>query len=91
MSLFVDVALRAASMLETHDCPFCGCCRAGGLDFEKLRFCCICCICLKWQNTIIWLDLNIASMLDFLVLKNAVECTSQSLKWTSGAWFAVSR
>ena len=37
------------------------------------------------QNTFICLDLRIGSMLEVLVLKNAVECTSQRLKWTSGA------
>ena len=31
----MDVALRAASTLKKHDLPFCGCCPAGGLDFEK--------------------------------------------------------
>ena len=38
MSLFVDVALRAASILENNDFPFCECCPAGGLDFEKSCF-----------------------------------------------------
>ena len=37
------------------------------------------------QNCLIWLVLSIGSMLVLLVLKNAVECTSQRLKWTSGA------
>ena len=37
------------------------------------------------QNLFICLDLSLGSMLDGLVLKNAVECTSQRLKWTSGA------
>ena len=36
------------------------------------------------QNLFIWLDLSLGSMLERLVLKNAVECTSQHLKWTSG-------
>ena len=35
---FLDVALRAASILKKHDFPFCGCCPAGGLDFEKSHF-----------------------------------------------------
>ena len=54
-------------------------------------------IFLTLQNLIICLDLSLGSMLDSLVLKNAVECTSQRLKWTSGArvmtvvhaWFDV--
>ena len=45
----------------------------------------------------IWAS-GVCCMLKVLVLKNAVECTSQRLKWTSGArvmiivyaWFAVS-
>ena len=37
------------------------------------------------QNVPICLVLSFGSMLDLLVLKNAVECTSQRLKWTSGA------
>ena len=53
--------------------PFCGCCPAGGLDLEKSSFFVFC------------LDLSLGTMLDSLVLKNAVECTSQRLKWTSGA------
>ena len=39
----------------------------------------------KSQNMVICLDLSLGSMLEVLVLKNAVECTSQRLKWTSGA------
>ena len=42
-------------------------------------------IFLTLQNLIICLDLSLGSMLEVLVLKNAVECTSQRLKWTSGA------
>ena len=42
-------------------------------------------IFLTLQNLIICLDLSLGSMLERLVLKNAVECTSQRLKWTSGA------
>ena len=38
IALFVDVALRAASILETNDIPFCGRCPARGLDFEKYSF-----------------------------------------------------
>ena len=38
MSLFVDVDLRAASILENNEFPFCGCCPAGGLDLEKSYF-----------------------------------------------------
>ena len=53
----------------------------------------------KLQKSVIWLDLSLESMLVGLVLKNAVDCTSQRLKWTSGArvmtvvhaWFDVSR
>ena len=66
ISLFVDVALRAASILKND------------------AFC-ISWISPKLQNTFIWLDLSIGSMLERLVVKNAVECTSQRLKWTSGA------
>ena len=32
----------------------------------------------------VWVDLSIGSVLERLVLKNAAECTSQGLKWTSG-------
>ena len=39
----------------------------------------------KCQNCFIWVDLSIKSMLERLVLKNAIGCTSQRLKWTSGA------
>ena len=66
MTIFVDVALRAASILK--NCIF-----LSYLIFFKL------------QKSVIWLDLSLGSMLDSLVLKNAVECTSQRLKWTSGA------
>ena len=38
MTFFVDVALRAASILENNDFPFCGCCPAGGFDLEKSSF-----------------------------------------------------
>ena len=41
------------------------------------------------QNCLICLVLSIGSMLVFLVLKNAVECTSQRLKRTSGAWVMI--
>ena len=64
--VFVDVALRAASILKNRDF-------------------CIYLIFFKLQNSLICLDLSLGSMLDSLVLKNAVECTSQRLKWTSGA------
>ena len=37
------------------------------------------------QNCLICLVLSLGSMLERLVLKNGVECTSQRLKWTSGA------
>ena len=37
------------------------------------------------QNSLICLDLNLGRMLEVLVLQNAVECTSQRLKRTSGA------
>ena len=49
---------------------------------------CVFCIYLIFfplQNCLICLVLNIGSMLVFFVLKNAVECTSQRLKWASGA------
>ena len=42
-------------------------------------------IFLTLQNLIISLDLSLESMLERLVLKNAVECTSQRLKRMSGA------
>ena len=61
--LFVDVALRAASILKNR----------------------VFCMSSKSQNTFIWLDLSLKSTLELLVLKNAAECTSQHLKWTSGA------
>ena len=38
MSLCVDVALRAASIFENNDFPFCECCPAGGLNPEKSSF-----------------------------------------------------
>ena len=63
---FVDVALRAASIL-------------------KNRIFCICLTSSRWQNTCIWLDLSIRSVLERLVLKKYAECTSQRLKRTSGA------
>ena len=65
ISLFVDVAPRAASILKNRDF-------------------CIYLVFFKLQKPVIWLDLSLGSMLDSLVLKNAVECTSQRLKWTSG-------
>ena len=61
--LFVDVALRAASILKNH----------------------IYSILFTLQNFFICLDLSLGSMLEVSVLKNAAECTSQRLKWTSGA------
>ena len=51
----------------------------------KNRICLIYLIFLTLQNLFICLDLSLGSMLDSLVWKNAVECTSQPLKWTSGA------
>ena len=45
---------------------------------------CIYSIFFTLQNSFICLDLSLGSMLEVLVLKNAVECTSQRLKWTSG-------
>ena len=41
---------------------------------------CIYLICFKLQNSVIWPDLSLRSMLVVLVLKNGVECTSQHLK-----------
>ena len=35
---FVDVALRASSILEKHKFSFCWCCPAGGLDLGKSIF-----------------------------------------------------
>ena len=66
ISLFVDVALRAASIL--NKCVF----------LYMLYV-------LQVSKQFIWLDLSIKSMLELLILKHAVECTSQRLKWTSGA------
>ena len=75
-----------------NDLPFCWCCPAVGLDFEKncffsnllekhdLPFL----YSLKAKNTSICLDLSIGSMLERLLLKNAETCTSQRLKRTSG-------
>ena len=51
----------------------------------KFLIFCIYLIFCTLQNCLICLVLSIGSMLVFLVLKNAVECTSQRLKWTSGA------
>ena len=51
----------------------------------KIAFCCICLTSSRQQNTCIWLDLSIRSMLELLVLKKYAECTSQRLKRTSGA------
>ena len=48
-------------------------------------FCCIYSIFYTLQNFFICLDLSIGSMLEGLGLKNAVWCTSQRFKWTSGA------
>ena len=41
------------------------------------------------QNSFIWAVLSIKGMLELLVLKKCVECTSQHLKWTSGARVVV--
>ena len=49
--------------------------------FFKLNFYSNVC---KLQHSLICLDLSLGSMLEVLVLKNAVECTSQRLKRTSG-------
>ena len=51
----------------------------------KIMIFCIYTIFFTLQNCLICLVLSIGSMLVFLVLKNAVECTSQRLKRTSGA------
>ena len=51
----------------------------------KIRVFSIYSIFFKLQNLVICSDLSLGSMLDSLVLKNAVECASQRLKWTSGA------
>ena len=45
----------------------------------------ICLMSFGCQNSFIWLELSIGSVLERLVLKNAAKCTSQRLKWTSGA------
>ena len=85
ISLYVDVALRAASILETDDFLFVDVALRAASILKDCVFLWNSCMSSKSQNTFIWLDLSIGSMLDFLVLKNAVECTSQRLKWTSGA------
>ena len=41
------------------------------------------------QNILFWLDLSVGSALERLLLKNEAECTSQRLKWTSGARFMI--
>ena len=51
----------------------------------KNRVFCIYIVFFTLQNCRICLVSSIGSMLVLLVLKNAVECTSQRLKWTSGA------
>ena len=53
--------------------------------FWKIVFFCMYIIVFTLQNCLIRLVLSIGSMLERLVLKNAVERTSQRLKWTSGA------
>ena len=63
---FVDVALRAASILKNRDLLF----LFNFLYIAKLLY---------------LLGCEPRSMLEVLVLKNAAECTSQRLKWTSGA------
>ena len=64
--------------------PFLICCPAGGLDPRKSCFF-INLIISGQQNTSIWSVLSLKSMLERLVLKKYVECTSQRLKWRSGA------
>ena len=132
MSLFVDVALRAASILENNDFRFVivalraasilknrlflylfnfllqvaklgyllrfepreyarqlsfeKCCRmhqstsqmdVWSSSYDHLQF-------LNYKLSF-WQYLNIRSVLELLVFKHCVECTSQRLKWTSGA------
>ena len=81
---FYSVALRAASILKNHVFPPFGVALRAAWILKNHLFC-ICLISSRLQNTFIWLDLSIGSMLELLVLKNAVECTSQRLKWTSRA------
>ena len=92
--VFVGVALRAASILKNHVFwyqskktwfPFLLMLPCGRPRFWKIVFFCIDIFFFTLQNCLICLVLSIGSMLVFLVLKNAVECTSQRLKWTSGA------
>ena len=72
--------------MKEYDFPFLECCPAGGIDFEKSQsFVFVFFMSSKWQKTFIWVDLSIGSVLELLVLKNDAECTSQRLKWTSGA------
>ena len=65
ISLFVDVALRAAAILKNH-------------VFLYLLY------VLQVAKLVCLVGLSIRSMLERLILKNAVEGTSQRLKWTSG-------
>ena len=55
------------------------------LPLQQTYFMCVYLKSSKWQNTFTRLDSSIRSMLEHLVLKNAMECTSQRLKRTSGA------
>jgi len=53
--------------------------------FWKIMAVRICLMSCRCQNTLIWLDSSIGSVLERLVLKTAAECISQRLNWTSGA------
>ena len=80
MSLFVDVALRAASIKKNIwlflkltififvDVAL----RAASILKNHILY--IFLISWRWQKTCVWYDLSFRSMLELLVLKNGVEC-----------------
>ena len=84
ISHFVCVALRAAFFLKFTISHFvCVALRAASILKNHIFF--MYTIWFTLQNLLIYVVLSLGSILERLVLKNGVECTSQHLKWTSGA------
>lgn len=70
-------------ILENHSFPSFVCCRAGG-SISKTHVFCIHLICSMLNNSLICFDLGLGSMLENLILKNAVDFTlSQMDVWSS--------
>ena len=86
--VFVCVALRAAFFENTRLVVFvCVALRAASILKNRVFWYLI--NVLEVTKHFYLADLSIGSALERLVLKNDADCTSQRLKWTSGARFMI--